>query len=178
HGYWSGNHPEQHRSARPTQAFPGVDLTHVRSRTYKPNVISTVALDLGKPSCRAAVFTGAQRGTTVTVPGSGGLAEPDGVPSAAEAVATAVKRTGVTTVERISLALAGFGRTTSPDPALVQAVASAVWRRVAEETGNPESKGEDLADGEILLCSDIVAAHVGALAGAPGVVQIAGTGAA
>ncbi|MCM3844974.1 hypothetical protein ND486_02035 [Pseudonocardia sp. DR1-2] len=123
-------------------------------------------LDLGKTGCRAAL---AEPGGAVVAraegPGSGGLADRDGVARALAAVdavlgtLAAADRAGERRPVAVAAGLAGL--------------ASAPGQGAAFAAGLHDRLGADL---RVLLTSDMTTWHAGALGGAPGVVLAAGTG--
>jgi N-acetylglucosamine kinase-like BadF-type ATPase len=118
----------------------------------------TLAFDLGKTRCRAALFDDDRRVAETEQPGSSGLADPNGVEDARQAITAASAQLRVTKAEAVCAGLAGLGRARQHAPALA--------------TGLAHTFGTD----NIVLSSDITIAHAGALGGGPGVVIAAGTG--
>lgn len=115
----------------------------------------TAAVDLGKTRCRVLV-DGEQR-VVRSGTGAPGLATPQGVE---QAVASILPLLDQDAAPRL-LGVGAAGAWVAPDAALAlaAALAAAVHARVA-------------------VASDVVTAHAGALGGSPGVLLIAGTGAA
>lgn len=115
----------------------------------------TAAVDLGKTRCRVLV-DGEQR-VVRSGTGAPGLATPQGVE---QAVASILPLLDQDAAPRL-LGVGAAGAWIAPDAALAlaAALAAAVHARVA-------------------VASDVVTAHAGALGGSPGVLLIAGTGAA
>lgn len=111
----------------------------------------TLAIDLGKTSCRAAL-----RGRRAEGAGAPGLAAPGGV-RAAEAAILAVAR-GFGPVDEVIVGAAGA----LAAPGAARALAGALLTSLRAQ--------------RIAVTSDAVTAHAGALDGKPGVVLIAGTG--
>lgn len=114
-----------------------------------------IAVDLGKSRCRVAASdrSGLREGL-----GSPGLAELDGVAAAYQAISSLLEDIDLPLG---ALGVGAAGAWTAPD------AASDLARRLAEATRAP-----------VAVASDVVTAHAGALAGAEGVLLIAGTGAA
>ncbi|MBO9624790.1 MAG: ATPase [Microbacterium sp.] len=111
------------------------------------------AVDLGKTRCRVATADAGVR----TGVGAPGLAAPHGVERAVEAILPLLALVGAPTL----LGVGAAGAWAAPDAAqeLADRLTAATGARTA-------------------VASDVVTAHAGALAGAPGVLLIAGTGAA
>ncbi|WP_144764896.1 N-acetylglucosamine kinase [Curtobacterium sp. 9128] len=121
-----------------------------------------VLVDLGKTTCRVRVADRSASGH-----GSAGLAEHDGLEDAIAAITDALS--GLDAPGPAPTALAAFGggvaigaagAATAPDRARELA------DRVARASG-----------GRVVVTSDVVTAHAGALGGEPGTVLVAGTGA-
>ncbi len=123
-----------------------------------------VGVDLGKTACRVQVADGQHREPPLHGPGAPGLAEPDGVRRALLAVRREVRRALAASegpaLEIDVLAVAAAGALAAPDaaPALARELTSAGVAR------------------SVMITSDAVAAHVGALAGRAGTVLAVGTG--
>lgn len=117
-----------------------------------------LAIDLGKTTCRAALW---RDGTALRAqgPGAPGLASPDGA-AAAEAAILAVLRP-LRPGPGVVVSIGAAGAATAPEAA--EALARLLCR--------------SLGVAEVLVASDAVTAHAGALGGEPGVVLVAGTGA-
>lgn len=115
----------------------------------------TAAVDLGKSRCRVVIHDA----TRIERSGVGapGLAAADGVASAIESILSLL--TSTTAFDRIGVGAAGAWL--APDAARELAA------RLNAETG-----------ARVAVASDVVTAHAGALDGGPGVLLIAGTGAA
>lgn len=121
-----------------------------------------VGVDLGKTGCRVLVLDGDRRLPLVVGDGSRGLAEPGGADDAVAAVLATLERAllpASAEVECLCVAAAGA----QAAPAAAEQLARELSRRVSTK--------------EVAVVSDAVAAHVGALDGASGVVLAAGTGA-
>ena len=121
-----------------------------------------VGVDLGKTGCRVLVRDGDRRLPLVVGEGARGLAEPGGVDDAVAVVLSALARAlppDLTEAESVCVAAAGARAA----PAAAERLARELSRRVFTR--------------EVAVVSDAVAAHVGALDGASGVVLAAGTGA-
>ncbi|MGM7670919.1 N-acetylglucosamine kinase [Microbacterium sp. A93] len=121
-----------------------------------PIVQTTVAVDLGKSRCRVAVISAEGR-TVRAGTGSPGLATGDGVETSLAAILSVLPPRG--SISRLGVGAAGAW--TAPESAAELA------RKLVEATG-----------ARVAVTSDVVAAHAGALEGAPGTLLIAGTGAA
>lgn len=116
----------------------------------------TIAVDLGKTRCRVAVMDAGGR-RTFSDDGAPGLAAPEGVDAALAAIVPLLEHAG-----RVdSLGVGAAGAWAAPAAAIELA------RRLADST-----------DADVVVASDVVTAHVGALEGRPGTLLIAGTGAA
>lgn len=124
-----------------------------------------LAIDLGKTSCRAALWTsaGVRRDGAADLPGAPGLAASDGVAQAQRAVGTAVDALLVSEVEAPTrLAVGAAGALAAP----------AARAQLAEQLGARWSQVE-----QVVVTSDAITAHAGALQGGPGIVLTLGTGA-
>ncbi len=110
-----------------------------------------LAVDLGKTSCRAAAG-----GRRVEGAGAPGLAEPGGVRAAQSAILSVARELGA--VDEVIVGAAGAQA--APDAA--RALGNALL-------GSLRAK-------RVVVTSDVVLAHAGALDGKPGVVLIVGTG--
>lgn len=116
--------------------------------------------DVGRTTCRVAHFDAGGRRATAAVASGASLADPDGVGRIAAA---------------ITAAMAQLPEVATPDSVVVGttglAQAPAAGSRLADVLGH--------ANGgvEVVLASDVLTAHIGALGGAPGVCLVAGTGA-
>jgi glucosamine kinase len=125
-----------------------------------PSMADNIAVDLGKTKCRVRITSG---GTTHEFVGSGapGFASHHGEKwafDAIERVLDAVSPAMLTGVEALGVGAAGG----DSDDVGVRSVAERAARRW----------GWDVA-----IASDVVTAHIGAFAGSPGTILIAGTGA-
>jgi len=122
-----------------------------------------LAVDLGKTSCRVGLVVDGTLADSMAGPGSPGLAEPSGVAAAAAAIAPLANRMRDrhAVYSPIALGIGAAGAAFSMDGPRRLAVAM----RAA------------LGVGAVMVTSDAITAHAGALAGLPGVVQLAGTGA-
>lgn len=121
---------------------------------------TTLAVDVGRTTCRVALFDGDNRLAEARGASGASLADPAG----ARRIAAAVRATleGLPVDGQIdTLALGTTGLAQAPAAAL------ALREELAVETG---------AD-EIVLASDVLTAHLGALGGSAGVCLVAGTGA-
>lgn len=119
-----------------------------------------LAFDLGRTSCRAAIYDGERRVASAEVPAAGTLTDPDGLDAVRATLAAAAAALGAD-----ALAPAGVGA------------------GVAGAAGRPERAAALAADlarahaAPAVVTSDVVTSHAGALGGGPGVVVAAGTGA-
>lgn len=133
-----------------------------------PSLRAVIAVDLGKSRCRAVLFEPSahgedQKGAGLRRPlydgvGAPGLASSDGVDAALEAILPLSAHLDQS-VAAVSIGAAGAW--TAPT------AAAALARRLRAELHAP-----------VVVTSDVVSAHAGALGGASGVLLIAGTGAA
>ncbi len=123
---------------------------------------SVLAIDLGKTGCRARLWAGGVR-TEADGPGSPGLASPGGAVMAAAVIlrvaAPLLRAAGLAGVDAAGVGAAGA----LSDPS------------AAAELAGLLSGG--LPAGEVVVASDAVTSHAGALGGGPGVVLAVGTGA-
>lgn len=137
--------------------------------------MTVVAVDAGRTQCRAALFAGAadpRRGPEATVPSEATLADPDGASRVAGTVTAALGALGCWEQEAPgTLSVAAAGSLARPQEA----------ERLAEQLAGamlvPQRWGLASGVSQIVVTSDVVAAHAGAFAGAPGVVLAVGTGA-
>jgi len=123
--------------------------------------IVTLAIDLGKTSCRARITAGERVLGEATNSGAPGLADDDGAGLALAAITTTMRGLeagAVASVQQIGVGAAGVEAAPEAARTLVN--------RLRERFSVP-----------IALLSDGLAAHVGAFNGALGTVLIAGTGA-
>ncbi|KGJ72384.1 hypothetical protein GY21_15745 [Cryobacterium roopkundense] len=120
-----------------------------------------LAIDLGKTSCRARLTRGPLLRGQASGPGSPGLADTDGAARAHRAIVEAVA--GIDPRHLVDLAGVGVGAAGAEASPLAARELVDLLRR---SFGVP-----------VALLNDALAAHVGAFAGAPGTVLIAGTGA-
>ncbi|UGS28168.1 hypothetical protein K8F61_08425 [Microbacterium resistens] len=124
---------------------------------------ATIAIDLGKSRCRARRIGSEE---TADGPGSPGLAAAGGVDAALAAILPLLSELGVSAARGaaddgvLRIGIGAAGAWASPEGA--QALSEAVHARTGAE---------------VATASDVVTAHAGALAGSPGVLLIAGTGA-
>lgn len=116
-----------------------------------------VAVDLGKSRCRLLVNGGADP-IRLDAAGAPGLAAADGVEAALVAILPLLARVAEP-IESLGVGAAGAWSA----PAAAARLAGALAERTRAR---------------VVVASDVVAAHAGAFAGAPGVLLIAGTGAA
>jgi len=122
-----------------------------------------LVVDLGKTSCRVGLVVDGALAGYESGPGTPGLAEPTGVAAAAAAITPLVKRLRARHAVRspVPLGIGAAGALYSADGA----------RRLASAMRAATGAGP------VMVTSDAITAHAGALAGRPGVVQLAGTGA-
>jgi N-acetylmuramic acid 6-phosphate etherase len=122
-----------------------------------------LVVDLGKTSCRVGLIVNGVLAGSVAGPGAPGLAEPAGVAAAAAAIAPLAHRLcdrhAVPAPITLGIGAAGAAFSVDGPQRLTAAMRSA------------------LSAGTVMVTSDAITAHAGALAGLPGVVQLAGTGA-
>jgi N-acetylmuramic acid 6-phosphate etherase len=118
-----------------------------------------LAIDLGKTTCRAALLPreGGEALASAAAAGAPGLADPLGVPAAVAAIRSAVAGIEV------------------PDAAVVGAAGALAAPEAARALAGELAAA--LGTSAVLVTSDAILAHAGALGGEPGVVLVAGTGA-
>lgn len=119
---------------------------------------TVLAFDVGKTSCRAALFTDGKLVADARCDGAPGVAESGGAAAALDVMAIAARAAGAEQVDAVGAGLAGL--VSAPGEADVIAKVMASRHRTRR----------------IALASDVVTAHAGALGGAAGVVLVAGTG--
>ncbi|WP_223626293.1 N-acetylglucosamine kinase [Microbacterium sp. EST19A] len=119
--------------------------------------LDAIAVDLGKSRCRVVVDSAA--GVVRDGVGAPGLAASGGVDAALAAILPLVSGIDMSSIGCISVGAAGAW--TAPE------AASELARRLVAELGVP-----------VVVASDVVTAHIGALDGGEGALLIAGTGAA
>lgn len=125
--------------------------------------MTVLAVDVGRTTFRAAVFRDGMRGVSVQLDNGATLADDDGVSHLAGLLEMALRALGDQAVADLEdLVVAAAGAYYRPESAeeLVDALAKA---------GHVER--------DVIVTTDIVAAHAGALDSRPGVVVAAGTGA-
>ncbi|NNG35647.1 BadF/BadG/BcrA/BcrD ATPase family protein [Nakamurella aerolata] len=144
-----------------------------------PTVVLVV--DLGKTSCRVSyrvsgVPTGESEPRVETGPGTPGLAEPDGAAAAVAAIDAPVRRlwSGGAPPPGLDDRVAADATTLL---AVGAAGALAAPTAAAELAAGLLGAWPELAVRSAAVTSDALTAHLGALAGAAGVVLVAGTGA-
>ncbi|WP_194765160.1 N-acetylglucosamine kinase [Microbacterium sp. UFMG61] len=125
-----------------------------------PTDSAVLAVDLGKSRCRAVLFD-SERRLVFDGAGAPGLAARDGVAAALAAVLPALDRVRTSSMALTAVSVGAAGAWAAP------AAAAEFARRLATA-----------AEVRSVVASDVVSAHVGALGGGPGVLLIAGTGAA
>ncbi len=122
-----------------------------------PESAPLLAVDLGKSRCRVVRTVGGRRLPRDGV-GAPGLAAPGGVDAAYDAILSLIDPQDDARLAGVGIGAAGAWA--APD------AATALARRLAERLGAP-----------VVVASDVVTAHAGALGGGDGVLLIAGTGA-
>lgn len=124
--------------------------------------MNVLAVDLGRTTCRVALYSDGLRASVVRLDSGATLVDADGPATVTSMVLAAVDRLG--------------GGTGVAD-AVVVAAAGAVFRPDAADELAGSLAAAGLRTREVVVTTDIVAAHAGALGGEPGVVLSAGTGA-
>jgi glucosamine kinase len=124
--------------------------------------VKTLAIDVGRTTFRAVVFAGDGRQASVRLDSGATLADPDGVLHLVDLFGSARRALG-------EAAVAGLD-------SVVVAAAGALYRP-AQAAALAQRLADDGHAGEVVVTTDVVAAHSGALNGRPGVVLAAGTGA-
>lgn len=125
--------------------------------------MTVLAVDAGRTTFRAAVFSNGARGVSVRLDNGATLADDGGVPRLVGLLDTALRALGDQAVKDLEdVVVAAAGAYFRPD--LAEALADAL------------AKGGYVAR-DVVVTTDIVAAHAGALDSQPGVVVAAGTGA-
>ncbi|MGH8775978.1 MAG: BadF/BadG/BcrA/BcrD ATPase family protein, partial [Jiangellaceae bacterium] len=125
--------------------------------------MTVLAVDAGRTTCRAAVFTAGGRGATVALDSGATLTDPGGPARLAALVETCARALDDPSLRSTeSLVVGAAGALSRPHAAA--ALADALLTT-------------SVGAGEIVVTSDVVVAHAGALDSAPGVVVVAGTGA-
>lgn len=122
-----------------------------------PSPLAAIAVDLGKSRCRVVVDSAG--GVIRDGVGAPGLAASGGVDAALAAILPLVSDLDMSSIGVVGVGAAGAW--TAPE------AASDLARRLVAELGIP-----------VVVASDVVTAHIGALDGGEGVLLIAGTGAA
>jgi N-acetylmuramic acid 6-phosphate etherase len=125
-------------------------------------VTAVLGVDLGKTGCRAAVWRGGEVAGYAEGPGAPGLADPRGVDAAERAVLAVAGEALQQAGTPVDAACVG-----TPGALAAPEAAHELARRLAVGLGVPR----------IAVTSDAITSHAGALAGGPGVVLAAGTGA-
>jgi glucosamine kinase len=122
-----------------------------------------LAVDVGRTALRAAVFEGTTRGASVRLDNGATLSDPDGVARLTNLLDTAARSIGAGGLGQVeAIVIASAGALFQPEAA--RALLAAV---ISDWPATPQ----------VVVTTDIVAAHAGALDGQPGVVLAAGTGA-
>ena len=121
----------------------------------------TLAIDLGKTSCRARVCRGGAQIAEGHGAGAPGLADHNGAELSFRAIADATAATGIDPRDYARIGIGAAGVEAGRDAAreLIRIVRSR------------------LADAPVAIINDALAAHAGAFGGGPGSILIAGTGA-
>jgi N-acetylmuramic acid 6-phosphate etherase len=138
--------------------------------------VTVLAVDLGKTSSRVAVVAGGQVLRCLRAPGTPGLAHPAGL-QAALAVTVRLARELIAELAAAPQAAAALAPRPLP-PRLAGIGAAGTRTGAAAAAQLAAAVREALGMERVAVTNDVVTAHVGALGGAPGVVLVAGTGAA
>ncbi|HEX6335404.1 MAG TPA: BadF/BadG/BcrA/BcrD ATPase family protein [Jiangellaceae bacterium] len=125
--------------------------------------MTVLAVDVGRTSFRAAVFGDGARRASVQLDGGATLADDDGVPRLLHLLETAIRALGDEAIGELEH--------------VVVAAAGAIFRPALAETLADALAEGGYAARAVVVTTDIVAAHSGALDGRSGVVLSAGTGA-
>jgi glucosamine kinase len=125
--------------------------------------VNVLAIDVGRTAFRSAFFSGRARGASVRLDNGATLADPDGVDRLVELLDTSLRALGSATVSDLDV--------------IVVAAAGAIFRPAQAEALADALAGCGYAGREVVVTTDVVAAHAGALSGQAGVVLAAGTGA-
>lgn len=137
-----------------------------------------LSFDVGKTGCRAVLFDRGTRVASGTSAGPAGLVDQGGPAAAVEAMAAAVRGLDVPAprVDVISVGLAGFAQLADQpaDQPADPGAGPGADRLAAAVLAHPDL---DVGARRVALASDMTTSHAGALAGRPGVVVAAGTGA-
>lgn len=125
--------------------------------------MKVLAIDVGRTTFRSAFFSDGVRGASVRLDSGATLADPDGV---------------ARLVELLDMSLRALGSDAVTDlDTIVVATAGAIFRPAQTEALADALAERGYAGREVVVTTDIVAAHAGALTGKAGVVMAAGTGA-
>lgn len=155
------SHPARRDGGHPTHLArrPGPDLS--RRMAHDTSCETVLALDLGKTSCRAALWVGDRR-TDAESAGAPSLAAPGGVMLAEAAAITAarplLRAAGIAHVDQACIGVAG---------------ALAAPERAAQLA---ERLTTSLSVMRMAVASDAVTSHAGAFGGGAGIVLAIGTG--
>lgn len=122
---------------------------------------TVIAADIGRTTCRVTRFDGPQRGRSTSTPCGWSLADRGGSERIAEVLAGAAHEVLEVDQRPAVIGVGTTGAMQAPDAA--DDLAARLVRQLAPD--------------EVVVTSDVVSAHVGALAGEPGVTTIAGSGA-
>ena len=125
--------------------------------------MTVLAADVGRTSFRAAVFGDGARRASVQLDSGATLADDDGVPRLLRLLETAMRALGDVAIGELEH--------------VVVAAAGAFFRPTLAESFADALAAGGYAGREVVVTTDIVAAHAGALDGQSGVVLAAGTGA-
>ena len=158
----NGSTVKRNRLARSLSTASDLDTVTRFSATRYRMAASLLVIDLGKTSCRAALWVGSSR-TDARGAGARGLAAPDGA-GLAEAAILAVaipllRAAGLPRLEAVGVGAAG-----------ALAAPKAAQRLAAHLCTSLPAR-------RVAVASDATMSHAGALAGEPGVVLAVGTGA-
>jgi N-acetylmuramic acid 6-phosphate etherase len=138
------------------------------------SVVSVLAVDLGKTSSRVALVVDGQVLRHVRAAGTPGLAHPGGL-AAALAVTVRLARELTSSTEAGAAESGAFGAAGVLEAVGIGSAGTRVGAAAAAQLA--VGVRDTLGVRRVAVTNDAVAAHVGALGGAPGVVLIAGTGA-
>lgn len=124
--------------------------------------MTILSIDVGRTALRAAVFTEDARGPSVRLDSGATLSDADGARRVARVVHSALRALGDAVTPLDTVVVAAAGALSRPDQ--------------AEAFANTLAADERVGRG-VVVTTDVIAAHAGALGGRTGVVIAAGTGA-